>query len=265
MSMPSQTESPLRVDILGVGISVTSQEATVAEIARWIERDVRQYVCVTNVHAVMECQRDPHLLHIHNCSGLTVPDGKPILWGSRYAGAKVAGQVRGADLMLAVNRMAADHGWPVFFYGGRPGTAELLAGRLRGRIPHLKIAGTYSPPFRAMTARERNAATQVINESGAKIVWVGLSAPKQEYWMAEQRPALTAPVLVGVGAAFDFHAGLKREAPRWMQRVGLEWLFRLTQEPTRLAGRYARTNPGFVLGLLRCPPRLRNPATLERG
>jgi N-acetylglucosaminyldiphosphoundecaprenol N-acetyl-beta-D-mannosaminyltransferase len=247
----------MRVDVLGVGISVTSMDATLRQIGDWIDRGDSEYVCVTNVHTVIECQDDPELMLIHNRSGLTVPDGAPILWAGRAAGAREMGRVRGPDLLPAVSELAARRGWRSYFYGGGPGIPERLARRLSSRFPGLEIAGTHSPPYRELTPAEDEAAVERINSSGADLVWVGLTAPKQERWMAEHRQSLSAPVLIGVGAAFDIHAGVKPQAPRWMRPLGLEWLFRLAMEPRRLSGRYLRTNPRFLVEILRRRPYLR--------
>jgi N-acetylglucosaminyldiphosphoundecaprenol N-acetyl-beta-D-mannosaminyltransferase len=155
--------------------------------------------------------------------------------------------------MLACCQASVARGYRHYFYGGAPGVAERLSERLKARFPGLQVVGTYSPPFRPDVSLEDTAVMDRINAAGADIVWVGLSTPKQEVWMYQHRPHLTAPVLIGVGAAFDFHAGVKRQAPRWMQRSGLEWLFRLTQEPRRLWRRYSRNNTRFLfeLGLRR--------------
>jgi N-acetylglucosaminyldiphosphoundecaprenol N-acetyl-beta-D-mannosaminyltransferase len=253
---PVATDSP-RVDLLGVGISVTSMQTTLAQIEAWIEEGQRRYVCVTNVHAVIECQDDPELMRIHNQSGLTVPDSAPVYWAGRLAGAKQMGPVRGPDLLPAVCAVAARRGWRSYFYGGEPGIPERLGSRLATRFPGLQVAGTYSPPFRPLTPAEDDAAVERINSSDADLVWVGLSAPKQERWMAEHRDRLRAPVLIGVGQAFDIHAGIKPEAPAWMRPIGLEWLFRLALEPRRLWRRYLRTNPRFLASVVRRRPYLR--------
>jgi len=213
----------MRVQVLGVGISAVNPESAVEAIAGWIETGQRSYVCVTGVHGVMESQRDPALRRIHNASGLTVPDGMPMVWAGHRVGAPWMSQVRGADLMFSVLRRAAERGWSSYLYGGADGVPELLAQNLARRIPALKIVGAYSPPFRALTPEEDEEVVRRINASGADLVWVGLSTPKQERWMAEHRERLDASVLLGVGAAFDFHAGLKQQAPGWMQRHGLEW------------------------------------------
>lgn len=235
-----------RVDVLGVGISVVDTGAALETIGGWIERREPNYVCVTGVHGVMECQRDAELLGIHNRSGLTVPDGMPMVWAGRRAGADGIGQVRGSDLMLAVLATAAVRGWSSFLYGGAPGVPERLAARLDERFPGIRIADVHSPPFRPPTRDEDAAIVDRIDRSRADLVWVGLSTPKQERWMAEHRSRLSAPVLLGVGAAFDMHAGLVPQAPLWMQRRGLEWSYRVAREPRRLARRYLRNNPAYL-------------------
>ncbi|MER5178801.1 WecB/TagA/CpsF family glycosyltransferase [Streptomyces sp. NPDC002896] len=245
-----------RVDVLGVGISAVTPDTALDEIARWIETGDRTYVCVTGVHGVMESRRDPALRRIHNASGLTVPDGMPMVWAGHRAGAAWMRRVYGPDLMLAVLERAAERGWSSFLYGGAEGLPELLGERLVGRIPGLKIVGAHSPPYRPLTAQESAAVVTTINASGADLVWVGLSTPKQELWMAEHRPRLEAPVLLGVGAAFDFHAGLKPQAPAWLQQRGLEWAYRLAKEPRRLWRRYLRNNPSYLAHLAVRPPRL---------
>jgi len=245
-----------RLDVLGVGISAVTPRMAVDEIARWVETGERTYVCVTGVHGVMECQRDPALRRVHNASGLTVPDGMPMVWAGHRAGASWMRRVYGPDLMLAVLERAAEKGWSSFLYGGAEGVPELLGERLAGRIPGLKIVGEYSPPYRPLTADESAAVVATINASGADLVWVGLSTPKQELWMAEHRDRLDAPVLLGVGAAFDFHAGLKPQAPDWLQRHGMEWAYRLAKEPRRLWRRYLRNNPAYLARIALRPPRL---------
>ncbi|MFN0091284.1 MAG: WecB/TagA/CpsF family glycosyltransferase [Acidimicrobiales bacterium] len=256
-SLPRPLPSTLpRVDVLGVHVNAISMSQAVGEIARWIEERERRYVCVTGVHGVMECQADPELAVIHNRSGLTTPDGMPMVWAGRYAGVTEATRVYGPDLMLAVCERAAEAGWRSFFYGGAPGVAETLAERLSERFPGLAVAGAYSPPYRPLTPEESGEIAARINEAGADLVWVGLSTPKQERWMAEHRELLDAPALLGVGAAFDIHAGNLRQAPAALQRVGLEWAFRLAVEPRRLWRRYLKNNPRFVAQVLRRPPRL---------
>jgi N-acetylglucosaminyldiphosphoundecaprenol N-acetyl-beta-D-mannosaminyltransferase len=253
------TDTPMRpgrVDVLGVGISAISLDGAVDTIMGWIAQRERQFVCVTNVHTVMECQRDATLLRIHNESGLTTPDGMPLVWCAKRAGAEGVTRVYGPDLMLALSAALAAQGRSVFLYGTTPRTLELLSARLTSGFPGLRIVGSYAPPFRPLTVAEDADAVRQINESNADVVWVGLGAVKQEYWMASHRESLTASVLIGVGAAFDFHAGTVKQAPLWMQRHGLEWGYRLCREPRRLWRRYLRTNPAFVVGIVRHPARI---------
>lgn len=245
-----------RVDVLGVHVSAIDPPMALAEIERWIKAGEQHYVCVTGVHGVMESQRDPQLRAIHNASGLTTPDGMPMVWAGRRAGATCMRRVYGPDLMLALCERAAERGWTSFFYGGKEGIPELLAERLTARLPGLRVVGTWSPPFRPLTPEEDAALVERINAANPVLVWVGLSTPKQERWMAAHVGRLAAPVLLGVGAAFDIHAGTLRQAAPWMQRSGLEWAYRLYREPRRLLRRYFSNNPRFVLGIVRRPPRL---------
>lgn len=235
-----------RVNILGVGVSAIDMELALAEIERWISAREPHYVCVTGVHGVMESQTDEGLRAIHNAAGLVTPDGMPLVWLSRWRGQRHVRRVYGPDLMLALCERSVARGWRHFLYGGSDGVAELLAERLRARFPGIAVAGTWSPPFRPETPVEDAALAERVAEAAADIVWVGLGTPKQERWMSAHAGRLAAPVLIGVGAAFDFHAGLKAQAPKWMQRGGLEWLFRLLSEPRRLWRRYLVNNPRFV-------------------
>jgi N-acetylglucosaminyldiphosphoundecaprenol N-acetyl-beta-D-mannosaminyltransferase len=246
-----------RIDVLGVGISAIDPDDALAEITRSIDDADQQYVCVTGMHGVMESRRDPELLRIHNESGLTTPDGMPMVWAARLAGAPNVQRVYGPDLMLAVCERAAQRGWGCYLYGATDEVLEQLGRNLTDRFPGLRIAGAHSPPFRELTAEEDDAIVREINESGADIVWVGLSTPKQERWMSAHLGRVRASVLVGVGAAFDIHAGNLRQAPKWMQRSGLEWFFRLALEPRRLWRRYVINIPVFVFAIVRRRPRIR--------
>jgi N-acetylglucosaminyldiphosphoundecaprenol N-acetyl-beta-D-mannosaminyltransferase len=242
--------APERVNVLGVGVSAITMAHAVNIIEDWIAAADHQYVCVTGVHGVMESQDDPNLRDIHNRAGLVTPDGMPLVWLSRLKGYRHVERVYGPDLMLACCAASVSNGHRHFFYGGAPGVPERLAAGLQDRFPGLIVAGTWSPPFGEPTLVEERATIERINSADPDIVWVGLSTPKQERWMATHVGRLSAPVLIGVGAAFDFHAGLKRQAPRWMQRSGLEWLFRLGTEPRRLWRRYSRNNPRFLWRIL---------------
>jgi N-acetylglucosaminyldiphosphoundecaprenol N-acetyl-beta-D-mannosaminyltransferase len=240
------TSQSARVNVLGVGISAINLSDAVRTIEGWIASGERHYVNVCNVHTVMECQKDEALRRLVNDSGLSTPDGMPLVWLSRLHGHASAGRVYGPDLMLTLSERSQRTGHRHFFYGGGPGVAERLADKLRERFTGLRVAGTHEPPFRPVGAQEDRAVLDAIDASGADIVWVGLGTPKQDYWVARHRPLLSAPVLIAVGAAFDFHAGLIAQAPRWMQRSGLEWLFRLSREPRRLTYRYLVYNPLFL-------------------
>lgn len=238
-----------RVNVLGVGITPTNVPAALDTIAGWIERGEHHYVCVTGVHGITESLGDDDLKRIHNRSGATVPDGMPMVWLSHRAGFPQAGRVYGPDLMLALCELVAANGYTNFLYGGAAGVPEQLAHNLQSRFPGLRVVGAYSPPFRPLTPAEDEAVVAGINAARPHIVWVGLSTPKQERWMAAHRERLLANVLIGVGAAFDIHTNRRRQAPRWMQRNGLEWFYRLLQEPRRLWRRYLLGNSRFALHL----------------
>jgi len=236
-----------RVDILGVGVSPINLDDAIATIERWISEGSRNYVCVTGVHGVMESRRDQRLRRIHNDAGMVTPDGMPLVWFSRFCGKSRTDRVCGTDLMRKMTAVSSQRGYRQFYYGGAEGVADKLKQALITAHPMLDVAGTLCPPFRELTPEEDRAVVAAINAARPDIVWVGLSTPKQEFWMANHLGRIEAPVMVGVGAAFDFLAGTKRQAPRWMQRNGLEWLFRLCSEPRRLWRRYAYSVPGFTI------------------
>jgi N-acetylglucosaminyldiphosphoundecaprenol N-acetyl-beta-D-mannosaminyltransferase len=235
-----------RADILGVPISAINMNSAVDTIAGWISECQRHYVCVCNVHTVMECKRSESIRRIYHRAGLVTPDGMPLVWVTRLMGFQGVERVYGPDLMLAVMERSTQRGWSHFLYGGAPGVAERLSSRMTAAFPGIKIAGEISPPFRPLTPLEDADMIKRINDSGADIVWAGIGAPRQERWMADHREPLSAPVLIGVGAAFDFLAGVKAQAPRWMMRSGLEWIFRFACEPRRLWRRYLLNNPLFM-------------------
>lgn len=234
------------MNVLGVGVSAVSMSMALEVIDGWLLSNEARYVCVTGVHGIMESYRHEAVRDIHNAAGLVVPDGMPLVWLSRIKGFRHVTRVYGPDLMLAVCKRSVQHGYRHFLYGGAPGIAERLASRLQARLPGLKVAGVYSPPFRPLEPAEDEQIVETINSARPDIVWVGVSTPKQEKWMAEHVGRLHARVLIGVGAAFDFHSGVKRQAPRWVMRSGLEWMYRLIQEPRRLGPRYLVNNPLFV-------------------
>ncbi|MCJ2041934.1 MAG: glycosyltransferase [Methylobacterium sp.] len=243
MSAPSR---PPRVEILGVPVSAITLQDAVMTIDAWIRSRRRHYVCVTGVHGIMECRRDAALREIHASAGMVTPDGMPLVWMAHRLGRPRVRRVYGPDLMREISRISPALGYRHYYFGGGPGLADKLSETLRAAHPGLVVAGTFSPPFGAVTAEEDEAIVRAINASRPDIVWVGLSTPKQERWMSAHRDRIEAPVLIGVGAAFDFLAGTKRQAPRWMQRNGLEWAFRLGTEPRRLWRRYASMIPRFV-------------------
>ena len=236
-----------RVNVLGVGISVLNLQTALTAIAAAVRERRKGYLCITGVHGVMEAQDDPAFKNILNAALLCTPDGMPMVWAGKLAGHREMGRVYGPDLMLDVCAWSETSGAKHFFYGGADGVAELLARQLQEKFPQLKIAGTYTPPFRRLMADEEKQLAAQITTAAPDILWVGLSTPKQEKFMAEYLPKLDVTLMVGVGAAFDFHSGRVRQAPRWMQRSGLEWFYRLCSEPRRLGKRYLRNNPLFLL------------------
>lgn len=235
-----------RVNILGVNVSAINETQALESIANWISSSASRYICVTPAHGVMDCWGDPELHIIFNASGLTTPDGMSIVWILKLLGHRHVERVYGPDLLLAVCERSIEEGWSHYFYGGALRVPETLAEKLADRFPGLRVVGTYSPPFRSLMPEEDQEIVRKINAANPDIVWVGLSTPKQERWMAAHLEKLNAPVLIGVGAAFDFLSDRKKQAPRWIQRSGFEWLYRLASEPRRLWRRYARY-PLFVL------------------
>jgi len=250
---PSSADAPslpARCNVLGVGISAVNLDLATQIIFRWISSRENNYVCITGVHGVMESQADEALRSIHNRAGMVTPDGMPMVWLNRAAGNKHVSRVYGPDLMLKVCEEGVARGTRHYFYGGGDGVADLLAEKLQSKFPGLIVAGKHCPPFRKMTESEDAELVSEINSRNADIVWVGLSTPKQEYWMSSHLGRVNAPVMIGVGAAFDFHAGLKRQAPAFMQKSGMEWFYRLLTEPRRLWKRYLKNNPLFLYYLL---------------
>jgi N-acetylglucosaminyldiphosphoundecaprenol N-acetyl-beta-D-mannosaminyltransferase len=249
------TAAPVRpalVDVLGVPLALTDYDQTVDWIEATVAAQRRAYLCVANVHTVMSCREDAEVRAAVLGSDLTVPDGQPLVWALNALGHRLSDRVYGPDLMAHWCERAAVTGTRTFLYGGRDQRALItLADKLRERFPGLSIVGGYTPPFRPLTAEEEDFVVGEINRSGADVVWVGIGVPKQEKWMAAIRGRLDAPVLVGVGAAFDFHAGLVPQAPKWLQSIGMEWAYRLAQEPGRLWRRYLRYNPRFVAAFAR--------------
>ncbi len=239
--------TPERVDILGVGVSAINMDMALSTMDHWVTSGQKHYVCVTGVHGVIESQTDPKLRRIFNQAGLVTPDGMPMVWVNWLKKQRHVGRVYGPDLMTAICEISAAKGYRHFLYGGAPDVPEKLTNALRKTYPGIEIVGAYSPPFRPLTPDEDDAVVRQINESGPDFVWVGLSTPKQEYWMADHAGRIDAAAMIGVGAAFDFLSGAKTQAPRWIQRGGFEWLYRLITEPRRLWRRYLTIVPLFLL------------------
>src|SRR3954449_7202855 len=235
--------------VLGIPLALTDYDGVLDWIDSAAEAGHRGYLCVAATHTVMAAQEDPGLREAVVAADFTVADGQPLVWALKVLGHKLGDRVYGPELMDRACARAAQTGQRFYLYGGRnQGALAQLARVLRLRHPGLQIVGGYVPPYRELTDAEEEAVVADIRRSGADIVWVGIGVPKQEKWMARMRHRIDAPVFVGVGAAFDFHAGLIPQAPHWMQRLGLEWLFRFAHEPRRLWRRYLRYNPLFVVG-----------------
>lgn len=232
--------------ILGMRVDATSYDDVTQQVVRWARAGVSRYVCVANVHMTMEAYDEHEFRRIVNCADLVVPDGMPLVWVLRKLGLSGQQRVYGPELMVRVCEAAAQEGLPIGLYGGTHETVASLVTNLTTRFPALRVAYAYSPPFRPLNPEEDARVVDAINSSGTRILFVGLGCPKQERWMATHKGKVQA-VMLGVGAAFDFHAGRVPQAPPWMQRVGLEWFFRLLVEPRRLWRRYLKHNPRFVI------------------
>lgn len=232
-------------DVFGAPIDALDMDGAVARIGRWAAARESRSVCICNAHSVVTARSDPAFAAVLQGADMATPDGAPVAWMGRWQGWPQQQRVCGPDLMLACCADAAARGESIFLYGSTPETLERLEATLRQRWPTLRIAGRHAPPFRPLTAAEDEAVVRLINASGAGTVWVSLGCPKQEAWMAAHRGRIHA-VMLGVGAAFDFHAGTQPRAPRWMRDNGLEWLYRLVSEPRRLWRRYLVTNTLFI-------------------
>jgi N-acetylglucosaminyldiphosphoundecaprenol N-acetyl-beta-D-mannosaminyltransferase len=235
-----------RINVLGVGITPLNLPLAVAKFQKAIENRTKGYICVTGVHGVSEAQENPGFRAILNGSFMNTPDGMPMVWMGRLKGHPEMSRVYGPDLLLEICRVSEQTKWRHFFYGGAPGAAEELVASLLARFPQFPVAGTYTPPFRPLNAEEREDLRALVANTKPDIIWVGLSTPKQEAFMAEALPWLDTTLMVGVGAAFDLLSGRVKQAPRWIQRSGFEWLYRTLQEPRRLWKRYFKNNPLFV-------------------
>jgi len=244
------TETIPSTDILGVQVSALTMPRAIETIEGWVDRREKQYVCICTVHSVMEAMRDPAYMDVLNNAGMCTSDGMPLVWLLRAAGHDVE-RVCGPDLLPKLAARSAETGHRHYFYGGAPGIADELAHRLVLQNPKMKIAGIHTPGILKQGEMEQEETIHKINASGADIIWVGLGSPKQDFWIANHLESLEAPVLIAVGAAFDFHSGAVKRAPKLMQRSGTEWLYRLTQDPRRLWKRYLFDNGRFIASIVR--------------
>ena len=249
MEQPQRKER-ITVDVLGIPIDAIDWADAIATIRAWAAGRESRYVCITNVHSVVTGTQDPRFGQVLHSADMVTPDGAPVAWMLRRLGVTGQQRVNGPDLMWRYCERAAASGESIFLYGSTDATLAKLQAVLRQYMPGLKIAGAISPPFRTLSPEEDAADVAAINASGAGTVWVSLGCPKQEFWMAEHRGRINA-VMIGVGAAFDYHAGTIQRAPLWMQRSGLEWFYRLCTEPRRLWRRYLGTNSVFIVRALR--------------
>jgi N-acetylglucosaminyldiphosphoundecaprenol N-acetyl-beta-D-mannosaminyltransferase len=238
-------------DVLGVRTHPVQIGGVVERMQGWIRAcDGSHSIAATSMHGIVEAQHDPSFKEALNATDLVVPDGMPLVWLGRRQGHVLPRRVYGPDLLLAFCEESAGDGYRHFFYGGEPCVAEQLAGSLKTRFQGLNVVGTCSPPFRLLSAKEDEEIVEMINRAAPDVLWVGLGAPKQERWMHEHKTRLRVPVMVGVGAAFDMLSGRRKQAPRWMRENGLEWFFRLLQEPRRLWRRYLVYGAQFIAYLI---------------
>ena len=237
-------------EMFGVTLTAARFDGAVQKLLGLPKSAGRARVHFCNVHSLVTAQDEPRLREVFGSPAIVFTDGMPLVWLARHKGYDDQ-RVSGPDTMLSILDAGRAEGYRHYFYGGGPGVAEELAAAMSERLPGLQVCGTYSPPFRPLTVDEDAHVVEMINAAGPDFLWVGLGSPKQEFWLYDHRASLTVPVMLAVGAAFDFHSGRVRRAPHWMQRTGLEWLYRLASEPRRLSGRYARTNLRFVAMVLR--------------
>lgn len=237
----------IRANILGVAIDQIDYDGALKYLDKFISEGGCHYICVNSTQDIVISQNSEEFKSIVNKSDLATPDGWPVVWAMRILGYKQEGRVTGPDLMLAACEQSVAKGYSHYFYGGAEGVPELLKSKLQNRFPGLRVAGTYSPPFRPLTEAEDEAVINMINNSKADILWVGLSTPKQHFWIKQHLGKIKVPVFLSVGAAFDFHSGRIKRAPIWMQKYGLEWFHRILQEPKRLGKRYLEYLPIFAL------------------
>lgn len=245
MDRQGHTDSRILHSVIGVPIDSVTWSQALARISAWAAAKQSRYICICNVHSVVTARQDDLFAKVIRDADMATPDGAPVAWLIRRIGGPRQERINGPDLMWHYCAKAAQRNESIYLYGGQQRTLDILQRRLLAHFPGLKIAGAYSPPYRALTSEEDAAVVETINASGAGTVWVSLGCPKQEKWMAEHCGRISA-VMIGVGAAFDYHAGTIQRAPLWMQRNGLEWLHRLCSEPRRLWKRYLVTNALFI-------------------
>jgi N-acetylglucosaminyldiphosphoundecaprenol N-acetyl-beta-D-mannosaminyltransferase len=244
--LPRPEEVPTR-EVIGIPLAMTTYDGAMAVMDGMVARRERGYVCAVAVHAVTVAQRDPEMRAALLGSTLTVPDGMPLVWAVNLLGENLPHRVYGPELMRRYTRRCAEKGHRIWLYGGRDqGSLAQLALNLRRDFPGLRIVGGYSPPFRDLEPHEEDEVVERINADRPDVLWVGTGVPRQEKWMARMRDRIEVPVMCAVGAAFDFHAGRISQAPPWMQDRGLEWTYRIAQEPRRLLPRYLYYNPAFL-------------------
>jgi len=236
--------------VLGVPVSALTMNEAITTIGDWIANGERHYVCTLDVHALMESQSAPDVRDVYRSAAMVTPDGMPLVWLLHRSGHRAADRICGPDLMPALFLQSQQHGYRHFLYGSTETTLARLQQELNRTFPGARIVGSYSPPFRTLTRDEEDDVDRLVNVADPDIVWVGLGAPKQDRWMAAHRGALKAPVLIGVGAAFDMIAGTVKRAPRFLRRTGCEWMYRVAQEPSRLTKRYLHSNSRFVIRVI---------------
>jgi N-acetylglucosaminyldiphosphoundecaprenol N-acetyl-beta-D-mannosaminyltransferase len=237
---------PKRVNVLGVGVHAVNMDDALQVLRTAVEHSQKGLICVTGVHGVMESQRDPRVKSIINKSLLTIPDGRPMMWVGRLTGHDRMTQVTGPDFMLAVCGLSVPLGYSHFLYGGKPGIADELKHCCERKFPGIRIVGTYTPPFRPLTQTEQQHLCDMVSDSRPDIIWVGISTPKQEFFMAEYLNQLDTKIMVGVGAAFDLHTGHLKDSPQWVKAAGMQWFHRLLQDPARLWRRYLLNSTSFL-------------------
>jgi N-acetylglucosaminyldiphosphoundecaprenol N-acetyl-beta-D-mannosaminyltransferase len=239
-------KTPDRIDVLGVGVHAVALKQSVRAIESALDAGLKGFVCITGVHGVMEAQHDERFRGVLNSSLLTTPDGMPMVWVGRLQGHRGMRRVFGPDLMRVVCSRSVGKGYTHFLYGGSEGVADELRDWMQVKFPGIKVLGTFTPPFAPLSSKQLSELEARIAELKPDIMWIGLSTPKQERFMAEHIARFSTKLMIGVGAAFDYHTGRVQDAPRWMKLSGLQWLHRLAQDPKRLWKRYAINNPLFL-------------------